>query len=100
MENKIQLATFRVKRPGMTRSFGPKIRHLRKRKGWSLSKLAVELEYSGNSRGYISELERVVKPPVVETVIRAAVLFGVTIDYLLRDDIPIEDVQEYKANRP
>jgi transcriptional regulator with XRE-family HTH domain len=70
--------------------FGAKLRALRLHYSWGQTVLARKLGLA--RRGYISNLEggRGGKMPSLELVVRIADLFGVTVDYLLRDDIPIE----------
>jgi transcriptional regulator with XRE-family HTH domain len=70
--------------------FGAKLRVLRLQHSWGQTVLARKLGLA--RRGYISNLEsaRGGKLPSPELVVRIADLFGVTTDYLLRDDIPIK----------
>lgn len=71
----------------MIQRLGDKVRHLRETAGLSQSELAVQLGLSGRSKGYISELESGKKKATIELVLRIAQYFGVTTDYLLRDDL-------------
>lgn len=70
--------------------FGKKLRQLRERAGLNQSDFAHVLGLSGRSKGYISEIEAGKKMPPVATIMRIADHFGVSIDYLLRDDIPMQ----------
>jgi len=68
--------------------FGEKLYHLRVANKLTQDELAQKLGLS--SRGYVSNLESGRKQPSLELVPRIADFFGVTTDYLLRDDIPVE----------
>lgn len=69
--------------------FGEKLKILRKRKGVTLKDLAVQLGF--NSHSYVSELESGKKKPTVDVVLSIARFFGVSTDYLLKDEILIND---------
>ncbi len=75
----------------MIANFGRKLRHLRERAGLSQSELAQAVGLSERSKGYISEIERGKKLPPAETIVRIADYFHVTTDYLLRDDVPLQE---------
>lgn len=65
----------------MANAIGDKIRELRKKKGYTLEKLA---ELSESSKSYIWELENKNPPrPSAEKVARIAAVLGVTSDYLV-----------------
>ena len=68
--------------------FGAKLRILRKRQGLTLQQLANQLGLS--SHGYISELENGKKLPTVSFTLKAANLFDVTTDELLKDEIELK----------
>ncbi len=68
--------------------FGEKLRTLRIHHGLTLKELANELGLAAH--GYISELEAGKKVPTAELVLKVAILFDVTTDQLLRDDLDIE----------
>ena len=68
--------------------FGEKLHALRIHHGMTLKELALALGHV--SHGYISELEAGKKIPTVELVLKTALLFKVTTDQLLRDDLEIE----------
>ncbi|GAB4423711.1 MAG: hypothetical protein OHK0015_01590 [Chloroflexi bacterium OHK40] len=70
----------------MISRLGKKVRYLRERDGLSQSELAQALGLSESSKGFISEIESGKKLPRAELLLRLADLFGVTTDYLLRDD--------------
>lgn len=70
------------------KKFGEKLHHLRLRQGLTLKELAQALGHTSHS--YISELESGKKAPTAELVLRASLIFAVTTDYLLKDDIPKE----------
>ena len=68
----------------MSTSLGDKIRGLRKKKGYTLEKLA---ELTESSKSYIWELEnRPVVRPSAEKIARIAEVFGVTVEFLLDDE--------------
>src|SRR5271166_5385092 len=65
----------------MATSLGEKVRKLRKKKGYTLEKLA---ELSESSKSYIWELENKNPPrPSADKVARIASVLGVTSDYLV-----------------
>ena len=68
--------------------FGEKLRLLRKRQGMTIMELTTALGYIGY--GYIHAIETGKKKPTAELVLKAAQLFGVTTDQLLRDDLEID----------
>jgi transcriptional regulator with XRE-family HTH domain len=70
--------------------FGRKLYHLRVAHKLTQDELAQKLGLS--SRGYVSNLESGRKQPSLELVPRIADLFGVTTDYLLRDDVAVEGI--------
>lgn len=69
------------------RRFGQKLQSLRQRQNLTLKGLAASLGYSAH--GYISELEMGKKIPTAEFVLRAARLFNVTTDQLLKDELEL-----------
>lgn len=74
-----------MNRTSNLKHFGEKLRWLRIESGYSLQEVAQALGYTRHS--YISELETSKKIPTVEFVLKAARLFRVTTDELLKDDI-------------
>lgn len=76
----------------MTTPTGEKIRELRKKKGFTLDKLA---ELSESSKSYIWELENKDPPrPSADKIAKIAVALGVTPDYLITDEVPVEDATD------
>jgi transcriptional regulator with XRE-family HTH domain len=69
--------------------FGPKLRGLRSRRSLLQSELAEQLGQL--SQSHISLLESGQKEPSVGVVLQIADYFGITTDYLLRDEIPVEE---------
>jgi len=65
---------------------GRKVRYLRERAGLTQAELAQAIGLRESSKGFISEIESGKKTPKAELVLRLADHFGVTTDYLLRDD--------------
>lgn len=64
-------------------SLAKKITSLRKERGWSQEELAERLEVS---RQAVSKWESGFSAPELEKVVQLSQLFGVTTDYLLKDD--------------
>ena len=71
------------------RFFGDKIRLLRKSRKISQTELSAHLGF--NSHSYLSELESGAKKPTAEIAVRLSYFFDVSIDYLLKDEIPIDN---------
>lgn len=69
-----------------------KIIDLRKKLGWSQEQLAEQLEVSRQS---VSKWESGMSIPDIDKIVKMSVLFGVSTDYLLRDDVndlvPVEE---------
>jgi transcriptional regulator with XRE-family HTH domain len=72
--------------------FGEKLRTLRKRRGMTIMELTTALGYIGY--GHIHAIETGKKKPTAELVLKAAQLFEVTTDQLLRDDLEVEDERD------
>lgn len=70
--------------PMITR-LGEKVKRLRKQA--RLSQTALARQAGLKSRGYISDVEKGKKIPPAERVLKLAMIFRVTTDYLLRDDL-------------
>jgi transcriptional regulator with XRE-family HTH domain len=71
----------------MITRLGRKLRLLRERAGLSQTDLAPLIGLSDRSKGYISEIESGKKIPPATMILRIALYFNVSTDYLLRDDI-------------
>jgi transcriptional regulator with XRE-family HTH domain len=82
----------------MIENLGKKIRSLREDAAISQTELAIILGLSPTSKGVISEVESGKKLPGIEFVLQIAERFGVSTDYLLRDDIPIKKTAETSDN--
>lgn len=65
---------------------GKKVRRLREEAGLTQSELALIVGLSNSSKGVISEVESGKKIPKVEVILQLADYFGVSTDYLLRDE--------------
>ena len=65
-----------------------KISDLRKKNGWSQEELAERL---GVSRQSISKYESAQSVPDLDKILRLASIFGVTTDYLLKDELEAEE---------
>ena len=70
----------------MIQRLGHKVRRLRELAGLNQAELARAIGLSDQSKGFMSEIESGKKIPRAELVLRMALHFGVTTDYLLRDD--------------
>ncbi len=88
----------------MTTPLGDKIRNLRKKKSFTLDKLAEE---SGSSKSYIWELENKDPPrPSADKIAKIAVALGVTPDYLITEEVAEEDAtdtaffRKYRSMQP
>lgn len=76
----------------MPTPLGEKIRELRKKKGYTLEKLA---ELAESSKSYIWELENKDPPrPSADKIAKIAVALGVTPDYLITDTVLVEDATD------
>lgn len=67
---------------------GAKLRYLRTHYGWTQADLSRALGLAAHA--HISYLEANRKEPSIDLLLKIADFFGVSIDYLLRDEIPIE----------
>lgn len=68
-----------------------KIIKLRKQQGWSQEDLAMHM---GVSRQSVSKWESMASIPDLDKIIKLSELFGVSTDYLLKDDMEVELVPE------
>lgn len=72
-----------------------KITEERKKNGWSQEELADQL---GVSRQAVSKWESAGSVPDLQRIIQLADLFGVSTDYLLKDDFVKEDLSSYSSS--
>jgi transcriptional regulator with XRE-family HTH domain len=77
----------------MPRLFGAKLRHLRQGQALTQSELADKLSLAAYT--HISKLEGGQRVPSLHLVIRIAHLFRVSIDYLLRDTLPLYEIHSF-----
>ena len=80
--------------------FADKLIHLRKKAGWSQEELAEQMNVTRQS---VSKWEGAQSVPDIEKMVRLSELFGVSTDYLLKDEIenveclnPSEDISSLK----
>ena len=64
--------------------FADKIIQLRKQRGWSQEELAERMHVTRQS---VSKWESMQSVPDIERVVQLSELFGVSLDYLLKDDV-------------
>ena len=74
---------------------GQRIREQRRKKGWTMDKLAEKADLSVN---YVGDLERGVKTPSLDTFIRIVEVLDVPADTLIRDS-PASYVADDELNR-
>lgn len=72
----------------MTLRFSDKLRYLRQRHQMTQADLARRL--SSGTRFHINNIEAGRKQPSIDFALQIATFFGVSLDYLLRDTIPVE----------
>jgi transcriptional regulator with XRE-family HTH domain len=70
-------------------TFGEKLRILRTQRGMTMKELADVLDISAHS--YISKLENGEKKPSVEMAIKISLIFDVSLDLLLKDELEIKE---------
>ena len=76
---------------------GQRIREQRRKKGWTMDKLAEKADLSVN---YVGDLERGVKTPSLDTFIRIVEALDVPADVLIRDSAaPASYVADDELNR-
>lgn len=75
----------------MPHLLGDKLRYLRTQRQMTQVELAQRLGLA--QQGYISNLEAGRKAPSLDLVVQIAELFEVTTDYLMRDAIPVEQLE-------
>ena len=73
-----------------------KIMSLRKRNGWSQEELAQQL---GVSRQSVSKWESMASMPDIQKIMAMSELFGVSTDYLLKDEMEIP-LQRHLVQQP
>ncbi len=78
----------------MPRLFGDKLRYLRRQRGIIQVDLARQLGLA--SHAHIANLEASKDASSLDLIVRVARLFGVTVDSLLRDTIPVEALEAYR----
>lgn len=74
--------------------FSEKLVQLRKKAGWSQEELADQMNVSRQS---VSKWEGAQSVPDLEKIIRLSKLFGVTTDYLLKDEIELDEEAQTPA---
>jgi transcriptional regulator with XRE-family HTH domain len=74
----------------MPARLGEKLRYLRHHHGFTQTEVAQQLGLASSS--HVAKVESGVAPSL-NLVLRIARLFGVTTDYLLRDSIPVENIE-------
>lgn len=72
-----------------------KIINLRKKNGWSQEELAEKLNVS---RQAVSKWEGAQSTPDLEKILLMSKIFGVTTDFLVKDEIEMEDISEDAEN--
>jgi transcriptional regulator with XRE-family HTH domain len=82
----------------MVSSFGAKLRYLRLQREWTQIELAQRLSLATNT--HISQMEAGIREPSVALVRKIAECFDVTIDYLLRDTLPVAQPQVSQFHQP
>jgi transcriptional regulator with XRE-family HTH domain len=77
----------------MARYFGDKLRYLRIEHGIVQTELARRLHLATHT--HVSQLESHRTTPSLNLVVRVALVFGVAIDYLIRDNLPVEEPVQF-----
>ena len=77
--------------------FADKLIKLRKKSGWSQEELANQMNVTRQS---VSKWEGAQSIPDLEKIIRLSELFGVSIDYLLKDEIEEAEQIDYTEDTP
>ena len=72
-----------------------KIVQLRKKNGWSQEELAAQLNVS---RQAVSKWEGAQSVPDLDRILQMSALFGVTTDYLLKDEMEMEELTAAEAS--
>ncbi len=76
-------------------TLGERLQKLRREKNWSQEKLAQEI---GIVRRLISRYETGVSTPSVETLRKLAAVFGVSVDFLLKDPVESQSTTKIDDN--
>ena len=76
--------------------FADKLIRLRKKAGWSQEELAARLDVSRQS---VSKWESAQSIPDLEKIVRLSKLFGVTTDYLLKDEMTDEEMPKESSRK-
>jgi transcriptional regulator with XRE-family HTH domain len=79
----------------MIQFFGTKLKYLRLQQAVSQTELARNLALASHTS--ITHLEAGRKEPSLDLILRCAVLFTTTTDYLLRDDIPVVNADSHRS---
>jgi len=82
----------------MPELFGEKLRRLRRQHNLSQARLAEQLALASHS--HIGKLETRQDTPSLALVLRIALRFEVSTDYLLRDTVAVDDIIPFPADRP
>lgn len=77
--------------------FADKLIQLRKKSGWSQEELAGQMDVTRQS---VSKWESAQSIPDLEKIIRLSELFGVSLDYLLKDEIEEEETPNLSEDVP
>ena len=84
----IKQSLYEIVKRGVYMILADKIIRLRKKNGWSQEELADKMKVSRQS---VSKWEGAQSIPDLEKILQLSALFGVTTDYLLKDDIEDEE---------
>jgi transcriptional regulator with XRE-family HTH domain len=79
----------------MFSSFGAKLRYLRLHQALTQVELAQHLSLATHT--HISQMEAGIREPSLTLVCKIAEYFGVTIDFLLRDALPVAEPQPFQS---
>ena len=76
----------------LSKDFPKKLRQLREGRGWSQGQLAKKI---GADVNRVSKYERGVIWPTLEFIVRMALIFEVSVDYLVRetDNVPLDKIE-------
>jgi len=88
-----EIPQIKNRRKGNKMILAEKIAYLRKQKDWSQEELADQLEISRQS---VSKWESAASIPELDKIIRMSAIFGVSTDFLLKDEYDIDVIQGEK----